>query len=427
MKARTAYISLLVVIYFAFISLGLPDAGFGIAWPFMRLDFAKPLEAAGLVTISITVFSALSSIFSGHVLLRFGTGKVTLVSGLMTATALIGYGLAPSFLWILACVPLLGFGGGAIDCGLNFYVAKNYSGRHMNWLHCAWGVGATVGPIILTAFVARSGAWRTGYFTIGAVQFALALILFLSIGLWGRVEADVARAAEKAAGESGGNAAANADGIDDRGEASVRGDDAAMALEGGKDPKKAMITQILVFACYTSGEYIAGLWAFSLLTQARGLDAGTAGVWVSLYYGALTAGRFLNGIIVDRFGNRRMIRTGLFVAVLGTAFLALKAFVPGSSDLAALAGLLLMGLGFAPLYPCMMHETPRRFRNDVAQKLIGYQSGAAYVGGALTPALVGLVAAHSTLEIIPFIELALVAALIALTVSLDRLTRARTA
>ncbi len=421
MKARTAYLSLLVVIYFAFISLGLPDAGFGIAWPFMRLDFAKPLEAAGLVTISITVFSALSSVFSGHVLLRFGTGKVTLASGLMTATALIGYGLAPSFLWILACVPLLGFGGGAIDCGLNFYVAKNYSGRHMNWLHCAWGVGATVGPIILTAFVARSGAWRSGYFTIGAVQFTLALILFLSIGLWGRVEADVSRAAEKAAGESGGNAEGNG----------ARGEPAALenaaARESEKNSKTAMLTQILVFACYTSGEYIAGLWAFSLLTQARGLDAGTAGVWVSLYYGALTAGRFLNGIIVDRYGNRRMIRTGLFVAILGAALLALKAFVPGSSDLAALAGLLLMGLGFAPLYPCMMHETPRRFRHDVAQKLIGYQSGAAYVGGALTPAVVGLVAAHSTLEIIPFIELALVASLITLTVSLDRLTRARAA
>jgi MFS family permease len=420
MKARTAYIALLVVIYLAFISLGLPDSGFGIAWPFMSAEFAKPLEAAGILTITLTVFSALSSFASGHVLLRFGTGPVTFVSCLMTATGLIGYALAPSFLWLLPCIPLLGFGAGSIDCGLNYFVAENYSGRHMNWLHCCWGVGATLGPVILTTFVARSGAWRSGYFTIGSIQLALSLVLFLSLGLWIRVQRDKKAERERNVPSNVQvldqatqvtNAAENADGTTD-------------AIAAGVSPArgKAMTAQIFVFAFYTSCEYIAGLWAFSLLVQARGISAATAGLWVALYYGSLTVGRFLTGFVVDRFGNRRMIKAGLFVAFAGAALIALPSFVPGASDLSAFFGLILLGAGFAPLYPCMMHETPRRFRADTAQKIIGYQSSAAYIGASLSPALVGLAGAHTTLEIIPFVEAALIASIIALVFSLDLLT-----
>lgn len=417
MKARSAYIALLVVIYCAFISLGLPDSGFGIAWPFMSKDFAKPLEAAGIVTIAITVFSALSSFLSGHVLLRFGTGPVTFVSCLMTATGLIGYGLAPSFLWLLPCIPLLGFGAGSIDCGLNYFVAENYSGRHMNWLHCCWGVGATLGPVILTAFVARSGAWRSGYFTIGAIQLVLSLVLFLSLGLWIRVQRD-----KKAERERNDKSIDQAGSKDQAAQDAIIPAVAAATAMISPARGKAMAAQIFVFACYTSCEYIAGLWAFSLLVQSRGIGAATAGLWVAFYYGSLTVGRFFTGFVVDRFGNRRMIKAGLFVAFAGAALIALPSFAPGASDLSAFFGLILLGAGFAPLYPCMMHETPRRFRADTAQKIIGYQSSAAYVGASLSPALVGLAGAHTTLEIIPFVEAALIAAIIALVFSLDRLT-----
>ena len=417
MKTSTASFLLLIVIYLAFISLGLPDSVFGIAWPFMRADFAMPLEAAGILTIAATLFSALSSILSGHVLIRFGTGRVTFVSCLMTALGLIGYSLAPSFLWLLPCVPLLGFGAGAIDSGLNFFVAKNYSSRHMNWLHCCWGIGATVGPVILTAFVAKNGAWRSGYLTLGSIQLSLSLILFLTLGLWVRVQRD--REIESAkANALRANTQIPAEGN----EPATTEDAERREAERGSARSRAMRYQILVYAVYTACEFIAGLWAFSLLVQKRGLDAATAGLWVSFYYGSLTVARFLNGLIVDRLGNRFMIKTGLLVALVGSGLLSLRFFVPAASDLTAFAGLILMGAGFAPVFPCMTHETPRRFRAETAQRIIGYQGGAACLGGAILPALVGLVGARTSLEILPFVEATLIAVTLALIIPLDRLT-----
>lgn len=424
MKTSTASFLLLIVIYLAFISLGLPDSVFGIAWPFMRADFAMPLEAAGILTIAATIFSALSSILSGHVLIRFGTGRVTFVSCLMTALGLVGYSLAPSFLWLLPCVPLLGFGAGAIDSGLNFFVAKNYSSRHMNWLHCCWGIGATVGPIILTAFIAKNGAWRSGYLTLGSIQLCLSVVLFLTLGLWVRVQRD--REIESAKADAlRANAPMRAEGNEP--EASDKATETAgqSETERGSARSRAMRYQILVYAVYTACEFIAGLWAFSLLVQKRGLDAATAGLWVSLYYGSLTVARFLNGLIVDRLGNRFMIKAGLLVALVGSALLSFRFFVPAASDLTAFAGLILMGAGFAPVFPCMTHETPRRFRAETAQRIIGYQGGAACLGGAILPALVGLVGARTSLEILPFVEAALIALTLALIIPLDRLTAKR--
>ena len=410
MKATTASFLLLIVIYLAFISLGLPDSVLGIAWPYIRADFNKPLEAAGILTIFGTVFSALSSILSGHVLIRFGTGRVTFVSCLMTATGLIGYSIAPSFLWLLPCVPLLGFGAGAIDCGLNYFVAKNYSSRHMNWLHCCWGIGATIGPLILTAFVARNGAWRSGYLTIGLMQITLSVVLFASLGLWIRVQQDHERK----------GMIATSDDARKEPDAGAKSADSPMVPVNAR--AKAMRYQILIYAIYTSCEFIAGLWAFSLLVQHRALDAVTAGLWVSFFYGSLTIARFASGFVVNRLGNRFMIRWGLIVAAIGSAILSIRYYVPGAPDLTALVGLSLMGAGFAPVFPCMTHETPRRFRAETAQKIIGYQGGAACLGGALFPALVGFVGAHTTLEILPFVEAALILGTLALSSALDGLT-----
>ena len=422
MKATTASFLLLIVIYLAFISLGLPDSVLGIAWPYIRADFNKPLEAAGILTIFATVFSALSSILSGHVLIRFGTGRVTFVSCLMTATGLIGYSIAPSFLWLLPCVPLLGFGAGAIDCGLNYFVAKNYSSRHMNWLHCCWGIGATIGPIILTSFVARNGAWRSGYLTLGAIQMTLSVALFASLGLWIRVQQDHERNGMKAASEAAQASEKEAANDDARNELDEGEKSADLPMVPEKARTKAMRYQILIYAVYTSCEFVAGLWAFSLLVQHRALDAVTAGLWVSLFYGSLTIARFASGFVVDRLGNRFMIRWGLIVAAIGSAILSVRFFAPAAPDVTALVGLILMGTGFAPVFPCMTHETPRRFRADTAQKIIGYQGGAACLGGALFPALVGFVGAHTTLEILPFVEAALILGTLALSSALDALT-----
>lgn len=404
MKRSLLYGVLLTIIYFAFISLGLPDTALGIAWPYMRADFSKPLAAAGILTILGTIFTATSSILSGYVLNRFGTGRVTAVSCLMTATGLLGYSLAPSFLWLLPCIPLLGFGAGAIDCGLNFYIAANYSSKHMNWLHCCWGIGATVGPAIMTALIAGGSGWRAGYRTISIIQFALTGVLFLSLGLWDRVKNE----RRNAEADSEGTPVAEAESLTP--EAAARRRNRAIKL------------QIGIYAIYTSCEFLVGLWAFSLLTKERGIDTVTAGTWVSLYYGALTAARFANGFIVNRLGNRFMIKTGLIVAFAGACLFAFRFFFPGAPASIELVGLILLGAGFGPIFPCMTHETTRRFREDTAQKVMGYQAGAANLGGAGFPALVGLIAGKTSLEILPFTVGLFVAATLAMTIALDRAT-----
>ncbi len=404
MKSHTAALLLLVIIYFAFISLGLPDSILGIAWPYIRLDFNRPLEAAGILTVLGTLCSAASSILSGHVLARFGTGRVTFISCLLTAAGLLGYSVSPSFYWLLPCIPLLGFGAGAIDSGLNYYVAANYSSRHMNWLHCCWGIGATLGPMILTAAITGNAGWRTGYRTIAFMQLALSTLLFASLGLWLRVHND--RTTARESGKSAGEAVHAAP------------DGEATAIRR----KTAIYSQITIYAVYASCEFLVGLWAFSLLAEKRGIAPAVAGAWVAAYYGSLTVARFSTGIVVNRLGNRFMIRLGLTVALAGTVLFAAPFFLPALPHVTALAGLILLGTGFAPVYPCMTHETPRRFREATAQKIMGYQVGSACLGGALFPALVGLVAARSSLEILPFTVAGLIIATLALNTNLDRLT-----
>jgi fucose permease len=416
MKKQIHAILLLVVIYLAFISLGLPDSVLGIAWPSMRIDFSRPLEAAGWLTIIGTACTALSSIMSGHVLARFGTGRVTFVSCLMTAIGLLGYSFAPSFWWLFVFLPFLGFGAGAIDCGLNVYVGANYSSRHMNWLHCCWGIGATLGPMIVTGLLAGGFSWRAGYRTIGCIQLGLAVVLFVSLGLWSVVQRNRVREAERDDGTTNGEKAEHDAGTE-------------LADETGSDVsrlrRKAIRLQIAIYALYASCEFLIGLWAYSLLVRERGVDSTSAGLWVSVYYGSLTAARFGTGIIVNRLGNRFMIKAGLVTAFAGVILLAWRFFFPGASDLTALVGLILIGAGFAPVYPCMTHETSRRFRPSTAQKLVGYQTGAASLGGATFPALVGYIGAHTSLEVLPFTEAALIAGTFVLGTMLDRITAKR--
>jgi len=356
------------------------------------------------LTVLGTLCSAASSILSGHVLSRFGTGRVTFVSCLLTAAGLLGYSVSPSFYWLLPCIPLLGFGAGAIDSGLNYYVAANYSSRHMNWLHCCWGIGATLGPMILTAAITGNAGWRTGYRTIAFMQLTLSALLFASLGLWLRVHND--RTTARESGESAGEAVHTAP------------DGEATAIRR----KTAIYSQITIYAVYASCEFLVGLWAFSLLAEKRGIAPAIAGAWVAAYYGSLTVARFSTGIVVNRLGNRFMIKLGLTVALAGTVLFAAPFFLPALPHVTALAGLILLGAGFAPVYPCMTHETPRRFREATAQKIMGYQVGSACLGGALFPALVGLVAARSSLEILPFTVAGLIIATLALNTNLDRLT-----
>lgn len=386
-----AQAALLGTIYLAFISLGLPDSVFGVAWPAMRQTLDQPLAAAGLVTLLVTAGSAASSMASAAVLGRMGTGLVVMLSGLLTGLALLGLAWAPSPGWVLAFAVPLGLGAGSVDAGLNHFVAEHYSSRHMNWLHGCWGLGATIGPLIMgAALVGNTQGWRPAYQLIGGLQLALAGLFLASLRLWRQAPgAPLAHAA-------GGVAAPVAR--------------AVPAWAGWLAPS--------LYLVYATTEVGTGLWAASIRVDGRGLDASAAGWWVSCFFGAIMGGRFAIGLVAARLGNRRLVRLGLVTAIAGALLFA----VPGWPAPFSLAGLVLLGLGCAPIYPSLMHETTRRFDPATARRVVGRQVAFAYVGGALGPAALGLLGAQVGLAaIMPAIVLALLL-LLSLAIWLDRVT-----
>ncbi|WP_210546217.1 sugar MFS transporter [Rhodoferax sp. PAMC 29310] len=386
-----AHFLLLVVIYIAFVSLGLPDGVLGVAWPAMRADFGQPLAAVGLITIVMTVCGAFSAIFSGRVIARWGTGVVVMLSGLLTGLALLGFSWAPSFWWLLALATLLGLGAGAVDTGLNHFVAKHYSSRHMNWLHGFWGLGATMGPFVMGSALASNVGWTGGYRTIGLVQLSLAALLCVALPLWKR----------ESPGESS----------DDTEQSS--------ALAGFKPINPwALWLAPLTFLLYVAAEVGTALWAASILITSRQLDALTAGVWVSLFFASITAGRFGIGVVANRLGNRHLVRVGLCTAVAGATLFAIPVLPPPVS----LFGLMLMGLGCAPVYPSLMHETARRFPPLTARRVIGRQLMFSYVGGSFMPAAFGVLATYAGLVWVMPVVVVLLLLLLAVTRPLDQQT-----
>ncbi|WP_334072443.1 MULTISPECIES: MFS transporter [Paenibacillus] len=372
----------LIIIYLAFISLGLPDSLLGAAWPVMRPDFRAPLDTAGMLFMIVAAGTIVSSLASGAVLKRFGTGKVTLVSCLMTAGALLGFSLSPSLFWVILCTIPLGLGAGSVDAGLNNYVAAHYKAHHMSWLHCFWGVGATLGPIIMAGFISGgTSTWRDGYLTVSLIQFALVVILLFTLPLWDRVA------------RSGG---ANSAGKQEESAGSPEGDD------DGRPPDNPLriggVKLALVsFLFYCGVEATVGLWGSSYLVNEKGLSASLAAQWVSIYYAGITIGRFITGFITFKLSNRTLIRGGQAIALAGAALLVLP--LPAG---ASLAGFLIIGLGLAPIYPCMLHETPVRFGKKHAQTIMGYQMAVAYTGSTFMPPLLGFVASRTTMGMFPF-------------------------
>lgn len=364
---------LLVVIYAAFVSLGLPDSTLGVAWPAFRGAVGAPLEAAGLIAIVLTACSAVSSLSSGWVTRRFGTGPVVAASCVMTAVGLLGYSFAPAFGWVVVAALPLGFGQGAVDASLNAFVAAHYSSRHMNWLHASWGTGATLGPIIMSRAM-NAGSYRLGYRIIGLTQGLLALVFISTLGLWSRS----ATRREDDAGAADSNPKA-----------------AALSPVPSLFSNPALWFQVGTYALYAACESSVGIWSASLLVEARGASTLVSGLLVSMYFGGIMAGRVIVGFVSEKLGNRLVVRLGLGVSLAG----ALLLWPHGQLWLAA-PGLLLLGLGFAPVYPGLMHETPRRFGHERYQTVIGFQMAAAMLGASIFPGLVGLAASRLGLEIL---------------------------
>ena len=375
---------LLVIIYIAFISLGLPDALLGAGWPVMQEEFAVPYGFAGLVSMTISAGTIVSSIFSSRVLKRFGTGRVTAASVALTALALLGFGVAPSFWWILLAAVPLGLGAGAVDSGLNAYVAENYESRHMSWLHSFWGVGALSGPLVLSALLSRGTSWRDGYLSIAGFQFVLVAVLVAAFPLWGRVRARIR---------------AHGDAL----QHDVPHQPLFFALK-----IRGVKLALAAFFFYCAIESTVGLWGASFLFKTKGLDSVSAATWVSLFYASITLGRFLTGFVTYTMSNRTLIRGGGLLILCGVLLMLLPLALPF-----ALGGFLLVGFGCAPIFPCMLHETPDRFGASNAQAIMGFQMAVAYIGTSLLPPLFGFIASATTLALLPVFLFAYIVALIA--------------
>ena len=379
-------ILLLCIIYLGYISLGLPDKILDAAWIPMSEAFAVPLRYGGFIATVLALCSSVSASASGLILRRIGTGRLLAVCGTITGLSLIGCGFSPVFAVLLAFAVPLGFGQGAIDTGMNFYVSKHYSSRDMSWLHCCWGVGATLGPLIASIFLQSTGSWRSAYFAIGAVQVLLAVFFCSTIGLWDRARRD-----EEA---------------EDRDAAASSSMDAA---DGKCRFSLDFWLCVLIFFLYCGIEAGAGLWGCAFLTRSRGMELNTAQYVVTAYWGMLTAGRFLLGFTADRLGNR-LLSTIAGAGVLLAAGLLL---VPADGFLPS-AALLLIGFALAPIYPCLMHEATRRGFNDAtAAALTGLQGAASMVGIMIVPPVIGYAGDLISMEALPVFAAVLAALMFA--------------
>lgn len=357
---------LLIVIYLSFISLGLPDSLLGAAWPSMQPLFGVPLSYAGCLSMIISCGTVVSSLLSDRLLRRFGTGIVVSCSVMLTAVALFGYSVSGSFLMLCLFAIPYGLGAGAVDAALNHYVAMHYAARHMNWLHCFWGVGCALSPYIMSYYLHRSNDWQGGYRAISLLQIVLTAILFCSLPLW----------KHSSAAEDVHNAAA----------VPMR-----YLLR-----ERCVLKSFVVFFSYCALESTAGLWASSYLVQQRGIAPQTAARFASLFYIGITVGRLLSGFAADRFGDHKMTRFGLCGILAGLLLL----FLP-LPDIFALTGMVLIGFGCAPIYPCQIHASPAVFGKARAQVMIGMQMACAYVGTTLMPPLFGMIADRAGLRMFP--------------------------
>jgi fucose permease len=353
--------SLLLIIYLAFISLGLPDSLLGSAWPVMFEDLGVPVDYAGLISMIVAGGTVISSLFSGKLIAKFGVAAITTGSVLMTALALLGFSFSHQFLFLCLLSIPLGLGAGSIDAALNNYVALHYQAKHMNWLHSFWGVGAAIGPIIMAGYLAKGVSWNSGYEAVAWIQLILVIILLFSLPLWAKSQ----ESPETIGDQKSPNLI-----------------DLLLHLPGLKQT-------LLVFFCYCTIEATFGLWGASYLVFERGVEVDQAARLTSLYYLGITIGRFFSGVLTAHFTNRQLVYLGQGVIGLGLTLL----FLPFSATV--VPGFLLVGLGCAPIFPSLLHDTPANFGEKHAQTIMGMQMASAYVGITLMPFLFGKIASFT--------------------------------
>ena len=356
---------LLAVIYLSFISLGLPDGLLGAAWPGMYGEMEVPVSYAGVISMTICMGTIVSSLMSDWLTHKLGTGKVTALSVAATAAALLGFSVSDSFWMLVLWAIPYGLGAGSVDAALNNYVALHYTSRHMSWLHCMWGLGAAIGPSVMGNILSGGGHWTAGYRVVGLLQVVLSAVIFLTLPMWKK---------------SGG------------GEAGAAGPERLSWSQILKIPgaKESLVT----FFGYCSLEQTAALWASSYLALYKGMASEQAAFSGSLFFVGITVGRGLNGFLTMKLSDNQLVRLGEGVIALGIGALLLP-----MGELVSLAGFILVGLGCAPIYPCLLHATPTHFGEERSQALVGVQMASAYVGSCLTPAFFGVLANHITVAL----------------------------
>ena len=372
---------LLAVIYIAFISLGLPDGLLGAAWPSMYESIGADVSYAGAVSMLIALGTIISSLMSDRLTRRFGTAKVTAASVGITAVMLLLFSVSNSY-WMLVLFALpYGLGAGGVDASLNNYVALHYESRHMSWLHCMWGIGASVGPYLMGAALTGGYGWHAGYRLVGLMQVFLSICLFMTIPMWKSRPSTVIQDGQP---------------VEDK------------ALTLAQTFRITGVKEILLmFFCYSVLEQTPALWAASYLVLHHGMDADIAAFWATMVYTGITVGRAISGFATMRFNDTQMIRIGQSFIATGILFL----FLP-FGQVTALIGLVLIGFGCAPIYPCIIHSTPAHFGADKSQAIIGVQMASAYTGTCLMPTLFGVIAQYLGIRLLPVYLLIALAAMV---------------
>ena len=366
---------LLAIIYLAFISLGLPDSLLGSAWPEMHQVMGVELSSLGIVTTLISFGTVISSLFSDKLVRKFSTQAVVTVSVGLTAIGLLGFSFAPSFVALCIFTIPYGFGAGSIDAALNNYVALHYTSRHMSWLHCFWGVGTVVSPYIMSYALGTDLGWVGGYRIVGGLQISILMILIFTLPVWKKVnhKSDIDSDAENSTDEPKPSA----------------------GLIGSLKIKGVPYV-LLGFMGYCAAESTVMVWASTYFFEAKSTTEELAAALGSLFFIGMTVGRFFSGFISDKVGDKNMIRLGLALSAIGVIVIAIPAEIAVS-----ITGFLLIGLGFAPIYPSIIHSTPKSFGKENSQAIIGIQMAAAYLGATLAPPIFGLIANYVEVKLLP--------------------------
>ena len=369
---------LLAIIYLSFITLGLPDSLLGSAWPTIYQEFQVPVSYAGAIFMIISAGTIVSSLNSDKMTKKLGTGKVTAFSALLTGIALWGFSVSSSYWMLILWAVPYGLGAGGVDASINNYVALHYESRHMSWLHCMWGVGASVGPYIMSYALTQGRGWNMGYRYISLIQLGLTVLIFLTLPLWDRTGNSTDELPEE-----------NQDHEENEKEKALTLKE-IIRIPGVKQV-------LLMFFGYCALEQTTGLWASSYLVLKFGIDLETAAGYASLFYLGITVGRAVSGFITMKLNDDQMIRLGLTIVLAGICLMLL----PFGYEI-TLAGLVTVGLGCAPVYPCVIHSTPDNFGADKSQAIVGVQMASAYTGNVIMPPVFGLIANHISVGLFPF-------------------------